>query len=125
MALDESGGPPSTLTRPADHVRSIVRLVEFVLACLAVVVAVSVGVAAALTRPVTDHDPQLTGLFVAVAVLVVCWVLLGIGVVCGNRHLGATERRRWSAEWARVEPIWTGRPQRTSGPDTTDPSMTG
>ena len=62
MALDESGGQPSTLPRPADHVRNIVRLVASVLACLAVVVAVSVGVAAALTRPVTDHDPQLTGL---------------------------------------------------------------
>lgn len=103
----------------------MLRLAESLLAGLAVVVAAAVGVAAALTRPATDHDPQLTGVLVAGSVLVVCWVLLGIGVVCCNRYLATTDRLRWAADWSRVEPEWTGRRQRASGPDTTDPSMTG
>ena len=113
------------LARPTDQARRVLQLAESLLAGLAVVVAVAVGVAATLTRPATDHDPQLTGVLVAVAVLVICWGLLGVGVACCSRYLATTDRLRWAADWSRVEPDWTGRPQRASGPDTTDPSMTG
>lgn len=93
------------------------------LAVLAVVVAVAVGVAAALTS--TDSDRHLTGALVAGSVLVICWVLLGVGVTWFHRHLAAKDRERWGADWDRVGPEWTRGPQRPSGPDTTDPSMTG
>ena len=116
---------PSLLARPTEQARRLLRLAQTVLAVSAVVVAVSVGVAATLTRPATDPDPQLTGVIVAVSVLLVCWTLLGVGAACCRRYLAATDRRRWIADWARVEPEWTGRPQRASGPDTTDPSITG
>jgi hypothetical protein len=95
------------------------------LAGLAVVVAVACGLAATLTRPAADPDPQLVGVIVAGSVLLVCAALLGIWFRCWQRRLTATDRRRWAADWARVEPDWTGRAQRASDPDTTDPSMTG
>ncbi len=103
----------------------MLRLTGSLLAGLAVVTATAAGVAATFTRPATDHDPQLTGVLVAASVLVICWMLLGIGVACCNRYLATTDRLRWAADWSRVEPEWTGRGQRASGPDTTDPSMTG
>lgn len=125
MTFRDRRASASALARPTDQARRVLRLAESLLAGLAVVVAVAVGVVATLTRPATDHDPQLTGTLVAVSVLVLCWALLGIAVACGNRYLATTDRLRWTTDWSRVEPEWTGRPQRASGPDTTDPSMTG
>ena len=125
MTFRDQRASASSLVRPTDQTRRILRLAESLLAGFAVVVAVAVGVAATLTRPTTDHDPQLTGTLVAVSVLVLCWALLGVGVACCRRYLATTDRMRWAADWSRVEPEWTGRPQRASGPDTTDPSMTG
>lgn len=84
-------------------------MVESVLAGLAVVAAVAVGVAATLTQPMTSHDPQLVGLLVALAVLLTCWTLLGVAVACCGRYLAAQDRSRWSADWARVEPVWSER----------------
>jgi hypothetical protein len=119
---EPSGSAPS-LARPTDQARRMLRLAALLLGGLAVVVAAAVGVTAALTA--TDHDAPLTGLIVAVSVLLVCWTLLGVALACGHRHLAATDRRQWTADWSRVEPEWTVRRQRASGPDTTDPSTTG
>lgn len=95
--------------RPTDRVRRTLWSAELLLAGIAVVVAVATGTAATLTRPVTAHDPQLDGLVIAVAVLLVCWVLLGVGAAWWGRRLDEIDRMSWAADWARVEPTWSGR----------------
>ncbi|HET6257325.1 hypothetical protein [Pseudonocardia sp.] len=54
-------------------------------------------------------DPQLTGLTAGLSTLLACWTVLAlIGAVCRAR-LEAVDAQQWAAEWARVEPDWSGR----------------
>jgi hypothetical protein len=59
-------------------------------------------------RPHTA-DPELTGLTAGLSTLLACWAVLTLIVaVCGAR-LEAVDAQQWAAEWARVEPEWSGR----------------
>lgn len=55
------------------------------------------------------EDPSVTGLLAGTAVVVTCWVLLVLAGIAAHRRLAALDSRRWAAEWARVEPLWSGR----------------
>lgn len=105
----EFDGPVASLSRPTDHARRAVRAAELLLGAFAVVVAVPVGVAAALTQPAGAEHPHLAGVAAATATLLVCWVLLGLGSAWWNRRLAVLDRQQWTAGWARVEPTWSGR----------------
>lgn len=37
------------------------------------------------------------------------WLLLAAGVLVARVRLDARDRANWGAEWARVEPVWSGR----------------
>lgn len=98
-------GPTAPLSRPTDHAHRAVRTAGTLLAALAVVVAVPVGVIAALS----DGGGAGAGVMAGITTLVSCWTLLGLGVTSWRRHLALVDRQRWADEWARVEPRWSGR----------------
>jgi hypothetical protein len=99
--------PTACLMRPTDHARRAVRLAGILLGAFAVVVAVPVGMAATLTQPAGTDHPQSAGVVAAVATLLACWVLLGLGACWWKRRLAAMDLRGWATEWARVEPRWS------------------
>ena len=102
-------GPADSLMRPTDHARRAVRLAGVLLGAFAIVVAVPVGLAATLTQPVGTIHPLVAGVVAAVATLLACWVLLGLGASWWDRRLAAVDLRSWATEWARVEPGWSNR----------------
>lgn len=67
----------------------------------------------AVGRPVEPaarfEDPAVTGSLAGAATLVTCWGLLGLGLAASRARLAALDSTRWAADWARVEPIWSGR----------------
>jgi hypothetical protein len=103
------GGPTAALVRPTDRARRALRLAGVLLGAFAVVVAVPVGVAAALTQPAGSDHPQLAGVTAGTATLLACWVLLGLGSAWWSRRLAALDHEQWAADWARVEPSWSNR----------------
>lgn len=49
------------------------------------------------------------GALAAVGTLIVGWTLTAAVGTIGRRRLDDLEDARWSAEWAQVEPLWSGR----------------
>jgi hypothetical protein len=54
-------------------------------------------------------DPQLTGLTAGLSTLLACWAVLALVVAVCRARLEAADAQQWAAEWARVEPDWSGR----------------
>ncbi|MDT7652016.1 MAG: hypothetical protein QOI36_3422 [Pseudonocardiales bacterium] len=54
-------------------------------------------------------EPQLTALTVGLSTLLACWTVLAIVVTVCRARLEAVDAQQWAAEWARVEPEWSGR----------------
>lgn len=52
-----------------------------------------------------EHDGSLA----TAGTLVVGWTLTAMGGTVGRRRLDDLEDARWKAEWAGVEPVWSGR----------------
>lgn len=49
------------------------------------------------------------GALAALGTLLVGWTLVASAGTIGRRRLDDRESERWAAEWARVEPVWSGR----------------
>lgn len=59
--------------------------------------------------PGTAAGAEVSGWITALGVTVSLWgALIGLGMLA-RRALDATDDRRWTAEWALVEPRWSGR----------------
>lgn len=58
---------------------------------------------------VRTAEPRLAGLTAGLGTLLACWALLAIVVAVCRARLDAVDARHWAAEWARVEPEWSGR----------------
>jgi hypothetical protein len=100
--------PPHPPLRPTDLARAALHRLRARLGVLAVLVAVVVGLAAATTTAPAG-EPLVRGLLAGLGTLGACWGLLaGAGAVLRAR-LDARDARTWDGEWARVEPVWTGR----------------
>jgi hypothetical protein len=65
----------------------------------------------ARTHTPDPHTPdrQLTGLTAGVSTLLACWAVLALVVAVCRARLEAVDAQHWAAEWARVEPDWSGR----------------
>lgn len=57
----------------------------------------------------TGSAPVGDGALAAVGTLIVGWTLTAAVGTIGRRRLDDLEDARWSAEWAQVEPLWSGR----------------
>lgn len=102
-------GPAASLMRPTDHARCALRTAGVLLGAFAIVVAVPVGLMAALTQPAGADRPIMAGVMAGVATLLACWVLLGLGAAWWDRRLADLDQRHWGTEWARIEPGWSKR----------------
>lgn len=58
---------------------------------------------------VTDGGAVGDGALAALGTLLVGWTLVASAGTIGRRRLDDRESDRWAAEWARVEPVWSGR----------------
>lgn len=58
---------------------------------------------------VTDGGAVGDGAPAALGTLLVGWTLVASAGTIGRRRLDDRESDRWAAEWARVEPVWSGR----------------
>lgn len=101
-----------------DRARRLIARAEAVLAVLAVVVAVAVGLIVAqgppraptaITTGTVFDTAAGTGLLAGAVTLAVCWVLLAL--LGGRWRAGLADRDTldWTSGWARVEPGWSGR----------------
>jgi hypothetical protein len=100
--------PSPAPLRPTDHARSLLRHARVHLGVTAVLAALVVGLAAAATTGEGDH-PLVRGLLCGLGTLAGCWGLLGVGSAVWRSRLDARDERGLDSEWARVEPVWTGR----------------
>jgi hypothetical protein len=55
------------------------------------------------------EDPLLTGLLAGTATLLCCWVVLAVVAVAWRARLAARDAVCWATDWARFEPVWSGR----------------
>lgn len=115
------------LRRPTAGIRRALGWAQLVLAVGVVLAAVVVGhlvgsrVDARVGAPVTTERqevvaPSVTGggatgdgSLAALGTLLVGWTLVACAGTVGRRRLDEREGARWAADWARVEPVWTGR----------------
>lgn len=58
---------------------------------------------------VTEGGAVGDGALAALGTLLVGWTLVASAGTIGRRRLDDRESERWAAEWARVEPVWSGR----------------
>jgi hypothetical protein len=56
------------------------------------------------------EDPRTTGILAGIGVLLCCWAVLAAVSAGWRSRLAALDSSRWAADWARVEPVWSGRP---------------
>lgn len=65
------------------------------------------GAVISTARP--PESPVVAGLVAGSAMLMCLWAVVGgVGAACRSR-LDARDQQRWTDEWARVEPVWSGR----------------
>jgi hypothetical protein len=100
--------PNTAPLRSTDRARSLLRHAHVHLGVTAVLVALVVGLAAAATTGEGAH-PFVRGLLTGLGTLGGCWGLLGVGSAVCRARLDARDDRSVDSEWARVEPVWTGR----------------
>lgn len=50
------------------------------------------------------------GLAAGLGTVSICWLILGTGGRIWRRRLDERDLRAWADGWARVEPLWSGRP---------------
>lgn len=97
--------PPNAPTRrSAAQIRRALWCAQAVLGVLVVLVAVGVGAAVDDVAP-----PTAGGALPALGALLVGWTLTAAAGTVGRRRLEDREAARWDSEWARVEPLWSGR----------------
>lgn len=58
---------------------------------------------------VTGGGAAGDGSLAALGTLLVGWTLVACVGTVGRRRLDESESDRWAADWARVEPVWSGR----------------
>jgi hypothetical protein len=85
----------------------VLRRAEQLLAALAVLIAVPVGLLAAAAAPAPS--PVATGVIAGLGTLAACWSLLGLAGALWRSRLAARDARETAREWARVEPFWSRR----------------
>lgn len=71
--------------------------------------ATEVDAAGQAVAPGSHVIEPLNGLLAGVVTLLTCWALLAVAVATGRARLAARDARRWAADWARIEPTWSGR----------------
>jgi hypothetical protein len=74
----------------------------------AVTIALDDGGAVVGTPPAVA-GPAGTGLVAGIGTLAACWGLLAVAGGIWRARLTARDRRTLAREWARVEPVWSGR----------------
>ena len=109
---------PAPLVRATDEARRLIRRAQLALAAAALAAAVPVAMIvaeqaaerqSAALIPAASADPLLTGVLAGLTTLFACWGLLAVAGSVWRARLAARDRRDWAADWARVEPSWSGR----------------
>lgn len=59
--------------------------------------------------PGTTTEAGVSGLVAGIGAVLGGWFVLAVLAAVARGRLAAADDRRWAAEWARVEPLWSGR----------------
>ena len=109
---------PAPLLRATDEARRLIRRAQLALAAAALAAAVPVAMIvaeqaaeqqSAALIPAATADPLVTGALAGLTTLFACWTVLAVACGVWRARLAARDRLDWAADWARVEPRWSGR----------------